>query len=176
VTITNLPSEEKKYVTVDKDNKELEYVNGKVERGYYINPETKETVPKVYKRINGKPADKLTRTDIAKNYKEIEVSEVDDWESCSTYFVENVPIDLMDKLRSGKAIKLIYTPGNGYSSYYAFVRINPFNKEVEMLLSTKNKSAAFKMIKDGRTSNDKLKEITLQEGVERASAEEILIL
>lgn len=176
MTITNLSKKEEKYLTVDKDNKELEYVAGKVERGYFVDPETREVIPKVYKRINGKPADKLKRTEETDRYKEIESSEVDDWQEESCYCVENVPTDLMNKLQSGKAIKIIYTSGNGYSSYYAFIRINPFNKNVEMVLSTINKTQAFNEIKEGRNAKLRMKEITVQEGVSRASAEEILEL
>jgi hypothetical protein len=177
VTITNIVEEEgEDYVTVDKDNKELEYIKGTATRGQWIDPDTKKPVLKVYKRVNGKPADKLQRTEATDKFKEVEFMETLDWAEKYCYAVENVPNDLLEILKAGKAVKIIYSPGNGYSSYYGFVRINPRNKNVEMILSKTQKSKRLEEINQISQSKKKAKEVTLQEGVSRVQVDELMEL
>jgi len=182
LSISNIPDEKKaKPVMVDKGNKELEYVPGTVKKGYYVDPETKKEVPNdsVFKRgSNGKPTAKLGRTEHTDKFKEIEAIESYDWEEYACYKVDNVPSDLMAILQSGKAIKTVYTPGNGDAKYYAFVRINISNKRVEMSLSRpdKCKSQKFQELDDIEKGKKKIKTVTLQEGVEESKIEDLLEL
>lgn len=174
--ISNLPDEEVKYPTVDKDCKELEYVPGKVERGYYIDPETKQIVPKVYKNINGKPVDKLKRTEATDKYKEVDAKEAIDLKAKQFLFVEDVPNDLMTLLQNNKAIKIIYSAGNGYSSYFGYIYLHQ-NGKIIMSLGTQFISEQVSDIEQGRANKRKV-EVTLQntDGIARAQADELLTL
>ncbi len=174
--ISNLPDEEKKYPTVDKDNKELIYVPGRVERGYYVDPDTKEKVQKVYKRIGDKPVDKLKRTEFAEKYKETDFLEAVDLKATKYHLVEDVPSAMMDILKNGKAIKIIYTAGNGYNSCYGYIYIHQKSQKVILALGNDFISRQIHDIEQGKESRKKLIEATLQEGVERAKEEDLLTL
>jgi hypothetical protein len=175
--ISSLKDKEEDYPTVDKNNKELKYIPGKVERGYYVDPETDERVPKTYKRIKDKPADKFQKTNKVTNFKEVTVQEVSDLKEKYVYFVEGVTPDLLNKLKEGKAIKLVYSTGNGYSAYYGMIFYSPFHNRVLMRLGNAFISEQIKDIELGREADNKLKDVTLQEeGVSRGQVEDILTL
>jgi hypothetical protein len=175
--MTNIKDKEEDYKTVDKDNRELEYIPGKVERGYYVDPVTKDKVLNTYKSIKGKPCGKFKQTEVVKTFKEVSIQELFDLKEKHLYYIEDVPNDLMAKLKEGKAIKLVYSPGNGYSAYYGIIYHSTFHDKILMKLGNAFIGEQINDIDNGRDSDNKLKDVTLQEdGVERVKEEDILTL
>lgn len=174
--VTPLVDVDRKYETVDKDGKPLEYIPGKLERGHYIDPETKQEVTKTYKLVNGKPQDKLKKTSCVEKFKEVDITEVYDLKTKHVYYVEDVPADMLNTLKNGKAIKIIYSTGNGFSVYYGYVFYSPRHNKILLNLGDTYISEQIAVVEGMRASNKKLDEVTIQDNVSRAKAEDMLEL
>ena len=73
-----LTSEKKEYPPCDADGNELERVQGKVERGHWINPKTQEKHDKAFRLINGKPTEEFKgRIKDVERVKEMPRNEID---------------------------------------------------------------------------------------------------
>jgi len=176
-----LTSEKKEYPYCDADGNILERVSGKVERGHFINPQTKQTHEKAFRLINGKPTEGFKgRIKEVERTKEIPRNEVDIVIE-KQFLIDNE--ELYNYLKeSGKAIVFGGWWGNGYSAEKCYIYASDlFPNFCEMVTGISSKLETGRTAILQATEIKRLKEklqgidITLQK-VNKANAEELIAL
>lgn len=171
---TPISPKEKEFLDVDEKGNPLKRVSGSYTKGYYVNEQTGEQYTTAFKLINGKPLGKLSLTKVAVNYKEVEVTEVEDLIIEKQYLVECDPL-LKDLKETKKALKFGYTSGNGFKVYFAYVFPSQYSGFLEMVLGTTKKSEVILGIMDNAQKVKKAKQIEIQiQGIEKAKVEDLL--
>lgn len=118
---TGLSVADSEFKACDSEGRELEYVSGKVERGYYVNPITKERVSESFKLINGKASQGFKgRVKEVTNYKEVDKAEAENLIVEGEFLVRSEAL-YNELTASGKALKFGGWFGNGFKAYICYV-------------------------------------------------------
>lgn len=173
IKLTVLKKEPENYETVDVNGNPLIYVPGKVERGYWKNDKD-EKVTEIRKMINEKPMAKLEATKET-DYKEVDINETLDINETYIYHVECPELLKYLKDNSNKAIKILYSNGNGYKAYYGYFYYSKIHDRVLLKLGDLKLSSAIQKIEDRIINKKRLKEVTVQEK-ERVKTADLLEL
>ena len=165
---------EKEYPICDEKGNILEKINGKFEKGHYLN-QNKEKVNITFRLINNKPYSKLIKTKEVNIYKEVELNEVEDLLQERVYLVDSD--NLLNELNTtGKALKFGFTNGNGFKVYKAYLYPSKIYKGyLFMSLGTTQISELITEINEVKAEQKKLNEITLNlTGINRAKIEDLI--
>ena len=123
-------------------------------------------INKVYRLINGKPFDKFKKTSVVSSFTEVPKTEVYDLINECCYLCKNN--ELKEYLKKGdKAIKFLYTNGNGYKGYVAY--LTTYQDRLIMYLGFGS------IIQQIKAIESKMVKEVQQEVVERASPELLLV-
>lgn len=177
IKYTGLNPVEREYESCDKDGNILSKVSGKFEKGYYMNNQTGERTETAFKLINGKPYAKLSKTKEVSNYKEVDVSEVDDLLTERVYLVECDTL-LQELTDSNKALKFGFTNGNGFKYYLAYICPSKLYKGYLMMyLGTTQISELIREIDEVKSKSKKLEQINIAvAGINRLRVEDLITL
>ena len=171
--ITPINPIKKDYPDCDKDGNILTRVKGEFTKGYYTN-ENGEKHEQAFKLINEKPFAKLSKTKEVSNYKETDLKEIENLIVEKIYLVEG-DLLLTELKASGKALKFVYSTGNGYKAQVSYLFPSIYNGFLEMSCGTTLKSEVILDIIEGKTQADKVKQVETQiQGIERANADELV--
>ena len=172
---------EVKYPYCDSEGKELKYISGKFDSGYFEDDKGQRH-EQAFRLINGKPKSKISKTKETDNYREVEKAEVDDLIIEKQYVVENDKLyqDLKD---SGKSLKFGMALGGGgkfgsVKVYYAYIHTSDlYEGFLFMSLGTTKKSEQLQALGQEITQNKKLAQLNLAiSGIDKAKVEDLIVL
>jgi hypothetical protein len=168
---------EKDYPYCDKEGNVLKKVSGKFEKGYFINEATGDKLNEALRLINNKPYAKLQKTKEATNYKEVEISEVEDLLTENMYLVECDAL-LRELNDTGKAFKFGFCNGNGYKACKAYVYPSKIYKGyLFMALGRTQISELICEIDSIKKDKKKAEQIaTTIQGIDRAKVEDLIAI
>lgn len=154
------------YPTCDEQGNEVVAEKGSYTKATYKNKEG-VVLSKTYKLINGKPFDKFKKTEKVNVFSEVPRTEVYDMIIECFYLCRNE--ELRKRLeKEDKAIKFIYSCGNGYKCYIAY--LFPFQNKLLMVCGFGSLS---KQIAELEERKGKVEEVSSSVAV--ANPEELLL-
>ena len=167
---------EKEYPNCDSNGNALMKTTGKYEKGYYTDKQGNK-LETAFKLINGKPYAKLKKTKETDNYREVDISEIDD------LIIEKECLSVCDELlnelnETGKAIKFGFTFGNGFKVYKCYIYPSKLYKGfLFMTFGTTQKSELIQDITQELKQKNKLSQIDLTiQGIDRAKVEDLIAI
>lgn len=168
--------EDESYAKCDTDGTILEYVKGTTERGHYVNPKTKEVVPKPCILVNGVAREKLERTKETDRYREVDRREVENLVNAKEYMIECDKL-LNDLRATGKALKFGLSFGGTSKPYYAYIYVNALYDRLEMKISKGNKQGQYEKYGQEQADRQALKEITMRiQTIDKAKVEDLITI
>lgn len=162
--VSRIEQKRQEYPSCDSEGQEItiERARGKTE---YKNKEG-VIISKIYRLINGKPFDKFKKTSKVSSFTEVPKTEVYDLITECCYLCKSN--ELKEHLKKeDKAIKFIYTNGNGYKGYVAY--LTTYQDRLVMYLGFGS------VIQQIKAIESQMVEEVQQEVIERASPELLLV-
>lgn len=164
--IKKLEQKRKSYPLCDKYGNliKVEYNKGKKE----FKNQDGTLITETYRLINGKPMAKFKKTEVVKNFEEVDRVEVYDLRVEEYYYCECEPLKQYLKEKD-KALKFIYTNGNGFKAYEGYLMV--YKNELLLVLGFGSLTELINQAKVERQENKE----EIKEEVERANPEELLV-
>jgi len=176
IKYTPLKYNETEYPYCDSEGNLLKKVVESGIRTSYFLDDKGNKHDKAFRLINGKPLAKLDKTKEVTEFKEVNFNEVDDLLSEKEYFVD-CDFLLSELQNTSKALKFVFTNGNGFKVYIAYIYVDSLYNCLFMKLGRTLKSEQLKLITQNLQDKRKIKQIeTTIQGVDKAQVEDLLTI